>query len=244
MHRGIDVADPTERWSAARWADDAAGWIGEAGPARTLIVGGTGLYLRALAQPLFAEPPLDVAARATLAATLEPMAVPELRRWVRELDPARAHLGRTQLLRAAEVAILTGRRLSDWHAASAREPLSRLRYLVVDPGPALHEQIEGRLDAMLAGGWVDEVRALDASVPGDAPAWNACGYGVVRELVHGRMKPGAARAAILVQTRQYAKRQRTWFRHQLGGADVTTLDPRRGDARDAAFSWLEAGERS
>lgn len=243
-HRGIDVAGPTERWSAARWADDATAWIGEAGAGRSLIVGGTGLYLRALAQPLFEEPPLDAPARAVLAEALEPVPVPELRRMVRELDPARAHLGRTQLLRAAEVALLTGRRLSDWHAGAARAPRWRLRYLVVDPGDALQEQVASRLDAMLEGGWVDEVRRLAASVPDDAPAWNACGYTVVRALAAGAMKLADARTAILVRTRQYAKRQRTWFRHQLGGADVTTLDPRRGDALDAAISWMEAGERS
>ena len=239
-HRGIDVADPTERWSAARWSDDATAWIAEAGASRTLVVGGTGLYLRALAAPLFAEPPLDPAARAELAAELDPLSLDELRWRVEQVDPARAHLGRTQLLRAIEVERLTGRALSAWHRDASREPRWRLRYLLVDPGAALQAQIASRLDAMIDAGWCDETRALDARVPADAPAWKACGYAAMRAVVRGERSLAEARATILVETRQYAKRQRTWFRNQLRGDDVTPLDPRRGDADAAAQSWWEA----
>jgi tRNA dimethylallyltransferase len=240
-HRGIDVAEPVERWSAARWAADAERWIAAAGAGRVLVVGGTGLYLRALVSPLFDAPPLDEARRAALARELAALPSDELRRWVRALDPARARLGRAQLLRAAEVALLTGRRITDLHREAARAPRWRARWLLADPGRALHAQLAGRLDAMLAAGWVDEVRALEERVPPDAPAWQACGYDTLRALVRGTLGAADAREAILISTRQYAKRQRTWFRHQLAGARVTRVDP-RDPRRDAlAEDWWSAG---
>ena len=236
-HRGIDVADPAERWSAARWSDDAAGWIDEVGVSRALVVGGTGLYLRALEAPLFNEPLLDPFARAALATELEGWTVPELRRWVVRLDPTRATLGRTQLLRAIEIALLTGRRLSDLHRDNARINRFRVRWLVIDPGRALHGQIESRLDAMLAAGWIDEAGALAERVDAGAPAWQACGYSAARDVGLGTREPGEARATILVETRQYAKRQRTWFRHQLDAVAVTRCDPTDPRHLDVAAAW-------
>ena len=239
-HVGIDVADPTQRWSAARWADDAARWIVEAREAgrAPVVVGGTGLYVRALVAPLFDAPPTDPARRARLLAHLDALPTEELRRMTGALDPARAHLGRTQLLRAVETALLAGRRISDLHAGPPRSPGIAARYLVVDPGrEVLRARIEARTDAMLAAGWEEEVRRLVATVPPDAPAWNASGYGAVRELVEGRTARAAARERVVVETRRYAKRQRTWRQHQLAADDVTTLDPLAPDARERAAAW-------
>lgn len=242
-HRGIDVADPSERWSAARWSADATAWINETGAGRVLVVGGTGLYLRALFEPLFAEPPLPADARAALSAHLDDFTVHELRRWVLRLDPAQSTLGRTQLMRAIETALLTGRRLSDLHREQGRPARFRARWLVVDPGAALQEQIATRLDAMLAGGWIDEAANLAKTVDVGAPAWQSCGYGAVRDVALGTRELAGARTTILVETRQYAKRQRTWFRHQLEGADVVRLDPRLPDADAAAHAWWNSEER-
>jgi tRNA dimethylallyltransferase len=240
-HLGVDIADPRERWSAARFAHDAAPWIAGTGTARTLAVGGTGFYLRALTAPLDAAPRLDAAHREPLATALAHVATEELRRWVRTLDPARAGLGRAQLLRATEVALLTGRRLSDFHRAKPRAAPRRARWLVVDPGAGLHAQIEGRLDAMLAGAWQEEVRALDRDVAPDAPAWQACGYETVRRLVRGAVGLAAAREAILIATRQFAKRQRTWFRHQLGDAGVTRVNPHDPRCDETVEQWWRGG---
>jgi len=238
-HFGVDVAEPTERWSAARWAEACEGWV--AGCDRLgltpMLVGGTGLYLRALSDPLFAEPALDAERRERLAVVLEAMPVDELRRWVAVLDPARAHLQRTQLLRALEVALLTGERISALHARHARPARFALRYLVVDPGPALASRIAARVDAMLAAGWLDEVRALMTRVPANAPAWQSTGYDVWRAHLGGALPFAAARERVIIDTRQYAKRQRTWFRHQLGAAPVVHLDPAAPGALDAALAW-------
>lgn len=242
-HAGIDVADPRERYSAARWAAAARGWIDAAhdGGRQPLIVGGTGFYLQALAHPLFDEPAMEPARRLALETALGTFTLDELRRWCRTLDAARAHLGRTQLLRAIVVAVLAGRRMSDLHASTPRLPRITLRYLVVDPGSALATRIAERVDAMLARGWAAEVERLMAVVPEDAPAWNASGYGEIRRLVRGDTSAALARERVIVETRQYAKRQRTWFRHQLGHADVTRIDPDAADALERAGSWWEAG---
>ena len=226
-HFGIDVAEPGERWSAARWAEAAERWmaVARADGRIPIVVGGTGFYLRALAAPLFEEPPLDPERRRALQAELDVLPTEELRRWTERLDPARAHLGRAQLLRAVEVALLTGRRLSDLHAVRARPSRHRLRYLVVDPGPPLAERIARRVRAMLDGGWLDEVRALAVRVPAEAPAWQGTGYAELRRHLAGELALDDAVGRTIIDTRQYAKRQRTWFRHQLPPADVVRVNP-------------------
>lgn len=245
-HRGIDIVDPTERYSAAAWADAAEGWIEEARRSNRipLVVGGTGLYLRALFEGLFVEPPLDPTLRASLETILGELSVEELRRWVEALDPPRAHLGRTQLLRAVEIALLTGQRLSDLHRSNTRPARWRPRYLLVDPGAGLASRIAERIDEMLDHGWPDEVRGLMQRVPEDAPAWNATGYDTVRALVRGELSRPAAREQILIATRQYAKRQRTWFRNQLPSHRVTQLDPRSVGWERAATDWAQTGLRA
>ena len=226
-HLGIDVADPAERYSAARWASEARSWMTEARAAgrAVVIVGGTGFYLRALMEPLFEAPPVDPERRAALESVLASMPTEDLRRWCAELDPARSHLGRTQLIRSIETALIVGERLSDLHRTRARAPEIRARYLVVDPGADLSARIERRFDAMMANGWPEEVEALARSVDETAPAWKSSGYMAVREMVAGRLTSEAARERVIIETRQYAKRQRTWFRHQLDGSLTTRIDP-------------------
>lgn len=246
-HEGIDVVDPTERYSAAAWAHGANTWIRTAVEHERLplVVGGTGFYLRALAAPLFVEPPLDPARRADVARALAAMSTSELRRWCTELDPKRAHLGRTQLLRAIEIAVLTGRPISEWHREHAQAPSVRLRWLVVNPGrAALAERIQQRAREMVDAGWEDEVRQLMRDVPDDAPAWNATGYRPVKERVRGTLSRDAMLEHILIDTRQYAKRQRTWFRHQLANQVVTRVDPDAPNADDHVVRWWSEGRES
>lgn len=245
-HHGVDVAAPTERWSAARWADGAEGWIAacDAAGRAPVLVGGTGFYLRALAEPLFAEPPLDPVRRAEVARELDALSIGALRERVAELDPERAGGQRVQLLRAAEVMLLTGVPLSTWLRSATRAPRVALRYLVVDPGPPLAAQLARRMDAMLAAGWLAEVEQLTAELRDDAPAWHATGYDVWRAHLTGALSFARARDRVLIETRQYAKRQRTWFRHQLPLASVTHVDPSRADALDLALAWWSASARA
>jgi tRNA dimethylallyltransferase len=226
-HIGIDVAEPEERFSASRWATLALDSLLSARDRNvtSMVVGGTGFYIRALFDPLFAAPDLDTDRRRKLEYFLNDLTLGELRRWCEVIDPARSHLGRYQLVRAIEIALLTGHRISELQERDvARSPFMPV-YLLVDPGAGLGRRIERRVDAMLDAGWLDEVRLLDSQVAADAPAWKASGYRVLRMSARGELDLSEARERIIIETRQYAKRQRTWFRHQLGDASVTRVDP-------------------
>ncbi|MEX2111471.1 MAG: tRNA (adenosine(37)-N6)-dimethylallyltransferase MiaA [Gemmatimonadaceae bacterium] len=248
-HYGIDVIEPAERYSAVRWASDAEEWLQRARDRsqEPILVGGTGLYIKALVAPLFTAPQLDTGRRSSLAEELDSRPLADLRRWCRVLDPARAHLGRTQLIRAIETALLSGKRVSDLHAAQRKEasdagPRHKPSYLVVDPGAGLATRIEARVDAMLESGWQAEVEALSRTVPADAPAWKASGYSVMRELAAGDLELSTARQRVIIETRQYAKRQRTWLRHQLPADSVTHVNPDDPALRSTVREWWEKAE--
>jgi len=248
-HYGVDAVNPEERYSAARWVSEAQQWIECAKSAgkEPIVVGGTGLYIKALVNPLFSAPQIDPEQRAELERELETKSLSDLRRWCEELDSARAHLGRTQLIRAIETALLAGSRISDLHAEHAAAIViqavnDRPAYLVVDPGDALAERIESRVDMMLEQGWADEVRELMRAVPPEAPAWQASGYTVIRDYIDGSLDLSSARQRIIIETRQYAKRQRTWFRHQLPPAAVTLVNPDDSRSREIVRDWWETTE--
>jgi tRNA dimethylallyltransferase len=239
-HRGIDIADPSERYSAAAWCAMAREAVLQAPSTKhqAVVVGGTGFYIKALFEPLWEEPELDAGARKAVQAALADVTTDELRRWCTALDPARSHLGRTQLLRAVEISLLTGKRISDLHKTGPTQGHYRARYLVVDPGAELATRIAERTEAMFDAGWVKEVRGLMKSVPADAPAWKASGYETVRAHVSGDLDRRAAQEKIVIETRQYAKRQRTWFRHQLPEESTTRVSPNAAGWEDVVEEWF------
>ncbi len=251
-HYGIDVIASEERYSAARFANDAREWISAAIEAglTPVVVGGTGLYIKALFEPLSPVPLLDPARRGGLHEFLSGQPIAELRRWCETLDSPRAHLGKTQLIRAIETVVLSGGRLSDRHrqhadTAELEAPEKLIPfYLLVDPMERLQARIESRVDDMLEKGWVDEARVLDSSISSDAAAWKASGYEVMRDVARGAEQLATARARIIIETRQYAKRQRTWFRNQLPPERVVKVDPESpgGDLLVEQW-WEEAGAK-
>jgi tRNA dimethylallyltransferase len=220
-HRGLDLLDPGERYSAGRFARDASGWIVEARAAgrEPIVVGGTGLYIRALAEGLFREPPFDPERREQLRAWSESLAGADLVRWAGRLDPRFPGGGRQRAARAVEVALLTGHALSWWQREARERGEGTLQpwyiHLTV-PREMLHRRLAARVDQMLAAGFVAEVRrALDARVAPDAAGLDGVGYREVVAMLNGQLSESALRDAILVATRRYAKRQDTWFRNQL-----------------------------
>lgn len=239
LHEGIDVASPDERYSASLWATGATGWIGAAQSRNSppIVVGGTGFYIRSLFEPLFEAPALDPLSRLKLETFLGALPTSELRRWCTDLDPAKSHLGRVQLSRAIETSLLTGERLSDLQAVPARRADFTAHYLVVDPGTSLGQRIETRVDAMLDAGWLSEAAALSETVDAEAPAWKASGYRVMGRVAAGDLDLSTARERIIIETRQFAKRQRTWFRHQLAVAHVTRLNPDDPDRPAILERW-------
>ncbi|HXH63812.1 MAG TPA: tRNA (adenosine(37)-N6)-dimethylallyltransferase MiaA [Gemmatimonadales bacterium] len=227
-HLGIDVIGPGDRYSAGRFARDAAGWLAEVRSAgRTpLVVGGTGLYIRALVDGLFREPPLDPVRRDQLRTWAERLGGGELSRWAGRLDRDFGGGGSQRAARAIEVALLTGRPLSWWQRSARETGVMRPWYIHLTlPRETLQRRIESRVDQMLARGFVEEVRGvLAAGVAPAAPGLDGVGYREVVAHLDGRLPAAELREAIVIATRQYAKRQRTWFRHQLGrqASDVGT----------------------
>jgi tRNA dimethylallyltransferase len=227
-HRGLNLVDPGERYSAGRFARDAAGWIAAARAAgrEPVVAGGTGLYIRALAEGLFQEPPFDPARRAQLRGWAEALEGPDLARWAGRLDPEFAGGGRQRAARAIEVALLTGHALSWWQREARDSGAVRPWYIHLTlPREALHRRLAARVDQMLAAGFVDEVRGLLArGVPPAAAGLDGVGYREIVAMLQGDLAAAELRDAILVATRRYAKRQETWFRNQLRGEDVWMLD--------------------
>ncbi|MEQ1857753.1 MAG: tRNA (adenosine(37)-N6)-dimethylallyltransferase MiaA [Longimicrobiales bacterium] len=228
-HHGLDLVTPAERYSAGRFARDARLWIGEirARGHLPLLVGGTGFFLRAVTDPIFAEPPLDPTRLDALRGWMRAQSRDLLERWVEALDPERAALAREggpqRLSRTLEVALLSGRPLSSWHRASPAEAEGLPGVIVVLdlPRDEIDRRIEARTRAMVDAGWVDEVRALlDAGYDADAPGMTGTGYREIAAYVRGEVSLEDAIEAVRVSTRQYARRQLTWFRHQLPDSAV------------------------
>ena len=221
-YHGLDLVLPTERYSAGRFAREARVWIAEiaARGRMPVVVGGTGFYLRALFEGLFAEPPLDPARRAKVRAALAPLGGGALARWAARLDPGFAGGGAQRAARAVEVALLAGRPLSELQrtAPPARAEVTPWYAVLRLPRPELAARIAERTKAMLASGLVDEVRRLiAANVPEDAPGLETVGYREVVQCLDGALPEADLAEAIATSTRRYAKRQETWLRHQLRG---------------------------
>ncbi|HEY3280617.1 MAG TPA: tRNA (adenosine(37)-N6)-dimethylallyltransferase MiaA [Gemmatimonadales bacterium] len=218
-HEGLDLVEPGERYSAGRFARDAVGWLHDVRSAGRLplVVGGTGFYVRALADGLFREPPLDSDRRARLRAWSDVLPGADLARWAGRLDPRFPGGGRQRSARAVEVALLTGRALSWWQREARETGAIRAWYIHLTlPREALRRRVTERVDAMLGGGLVEEVRGVLArGVPPDAPGLDGVGYREVVAMLQGRLEAARVREAIASATRAYAKRQETWFRNQL-----------------------------
>jgi len=218
-HLGLDVVEPGERYSAGRFARDAAQWLGQIrGSGRQpVVVGGTGLYVRALAEGLFHEPPLDPARRERLRTWTADLTPARLAHWAARLDRRFAGGGRQRAGRAVEVALLTGRGLSWWQEHARTTGAMRPWYIQLTlPRDALHRRVAQRVDEMLAAGLVDEVRrVLATGVAPQAPGLDGVGYREAAAMLAGRLPERELRDAIVVATRRYAKRQETWFRNQL-----------------------------
>ncbi|MBI2403116.1 MAG: tRNA (adenosine(37)-N6)-dimethylallyltransferase MiaA [Gemmatimonadetes bacterium] len=240
-HLGVDLLDPGQRYSAGRFARDAAQWLGALPPGQMpVVVGGTGLYIRALADGLFREPPLDPERRARLAGWTS--RADGLGRWAARLDPEYAGGGRQRAARTVEVALLTGRPLSWWQRRARAEGVMRPWYVrLALPRAVLHQRIGERVARMLSAGWVDEVRrVLATGIDAAAPGLDALGYRDIVRHLQGALPADRLEQAIVTSTRRYAKRQETWFRHQLGRAPVVTLDAtesREGLAARIAERW-------
>ena len=222
VHHLIDIADPSQDFSVTefvRLAAEAAMAIVEQG--RTpLFVGGTGLYLRSILRGIFEGPEADWDLRRRLEQQARKHGPHWLHAQLVACDPAtaaRLHLNdMRRIIRALEVFELTGKPLSEDHHHRPRPAHERPRVAVwlEPPRGWLRERIDHRVDLMMEAGWLDEARQLmQHDPPPGRTACQALGYRELFEHLQGRMTLDSAVEQIRIATRQFAKRQHTWFRN-------------------------------
>lgn len=251
-HHLVDIAEPTERYSAARFVDDALAAIADIRRRGRipLLVGGTMLYARALAQGLHRLPGADPQLRARLEAQAHALGWPALHARLARIDArAATRIDRSdaqRIQRALEIFETTGRSMSDWlDDPPPRPPTGDARILRIALEPAdrtaLHERIAARFDAMLAAGLVDEVRTLRArgDLTPTLPSMRSVGYRQVWQWLDAGRPIGELRAAGIAATRQLAKRQLTWLRAM---PDRRIIDPFTTDAAAGVAQILETLE--
>lgn len=223
-HHLIDVADPDESFTAGEYARRARQILSEiaARGHLPLVVGGTGLYLRALVDGLFLGPARDEGLRRRLAER-EARRPGLLHRLLCRLDPdaaARIHpADRHKLVRALEVCLLTGRRLSQW-LANGRDALAGFRVLKIalnPPRAELYRRLDERCARMFEQGLIEEVRRILAMGYRETiKPLQSHGYRQALQVLKGELEPRKALYYAQRNTRRYAKRQWTWFRHEPG----------------------------
>ena len=248
-HHMIDVVDPEEAFSVARYQEMAEECIADihARGRRALMVGGTGLYLRALRQPMAMG---DASADEGIRAELEAIAAEEggkqrLHEMLEAVDPdtaARLHLNDVRrAVRALEVYRQTGVPFSKQPQIQTDSRfVYRVASLTIDRA-LLYQRIEKRVDLMIQQGLVDEVRGLlDNGVPSDCQAMKAIGYKEIVPFIRGESNWEETDYLLKLNTRHYAKRQLTWMRRE---EDVLWVDALSADAYDQLDNWYTQGEQ-
>jgi tRNA dimethylallyltransferase len=240
-HRLYGNVDAGVNFSAGAWVADAGRVLAEARAQDRLpiFVGGTGLYFKTLTRGLSAVPPIPPEIRDGVRERLEHGGVEALHAELLRRDPASAERlkprDRTRIARALEVVEATGRSLTDWHREGLPPllPRGQFRALFLEPErKALYARIDARFDAMLKTGALEEVAALAArKLDPLLPAMKAHGVPALIRHVEGGLALEQAAAIGRADTRHYAKRQFTWFRHQLPEFEWV--------APEAARGWLD-----
>ena len=235
-HHLLDVADPVEQYSAARYASEAVEAIDRitASGRLPILVGGTGLYYRALTRGLFQGPGRDDGIRARLTRSAGRHSAGWLHRMVARVDPAsavRIHPGdEKRLVRALEVFMLTKRPLTD-HFAETRSPLDAYEVVTFAlrlPPVETHRRVHARVETQFKTGLLDEVTGLLSSgVPEAAPPFGGLVYRQALEHMHGVRDETETRALIVRENQRYARRQLIWFRKEpnLRWIDLPGEDP-------------------
>jgi tRNA dimethylallyltransferase len=237
-HHLIDTVDPWVQFTAADFVREALRAAADiSGRGRVpFVVGGTGLYLKALVDGLFPGPGRDPALRAELEAEARDKGLETLFLRLQEVDPDYARTirsrDRIRIIRALEVHRLTGRPLSE-HFRDTAPPTGRANVIQIGlelNRQVLYRRIDERVERMFARGLVEEVRGLlTTGIGEDAPPFRALGYRHVLNVLRGGISEEEARTLTKTDTRHYAKRQITWFRKRAGVAwfspdDISALE--------------------
>ncbi len=254
-HHGLDLVLPDERYSAGQFARDVRLFVGdiESRGRIPLLVGGTGFFLRAVMDPIFAEPALDKERVGALRAYLRDQPRDRLARWVELLDPDRAALaidgGPQRMSRAIEIALLSGRTLSRWHrtAPPEAEGLPGVVVLLWVPREEMDRRIDDRVAGMVERGLLPEVEGLlQRGYSLDDPGMSATGYREVVRYLRGECTLDDALDEIRRNTRRYARRQLTWFRNQLPDSTlrIDATSPLAQQLDQVLEAWRAGGGRA
>lgn len=223
VHHQVNFLDPTSVYSAGVFCSDVRRLL-DANPERPyILVGGTGLYLQSLMLGLPKIPKVEESVRAELEDSAKRNGLISLYELAREVDPeAMAGVDSNnaqRIIRILEVWKSTGRKLSLWQKEREGGIGKVSVFWLQRDREKLYGRINARVDQMIADGWMDEVQALAKSVPLDAPAWQSLGY---RELLQAKSTSEIAHVIddVKRKTRNYAKRQLTWFRWQVESTPV------------------------
>lgn len=248
-HHLIDLIDPDESYSIARFAADGRAALEDiaARGGRALVVGGTMMYADLLLHGMSAVPPTDPAVRAAVAAEAAARGLPAMHEALARVDPVLAArlppTDRQRILRGLEVYRMTGRPLSTLQGQRrALIPGVRFRPLIWWPADRgwLHARCALRLDAMWRAGFVEEVRAVREhfALTLEHPAMRAVGYRQILEGLLAGEDEAQMKARALYATRQFAKRQITWLRSLADATDAVRVDCMRADAIAQVEAWL------
>ena len=253
-HHLIDIVEPTDEYTAAQYARDAAGVVGDvhARGRLPIVAGGTGFYFRALTRGLFPGPGRDAALRQRLEAIAERRDVTFLHRMLRRVDPDSARRIQPRdlkrLVRALEVFFLTGRPLTA-HFADTVSPLPDVEVVAVAlrlPADQIAARVARRVDEQFDRGLLDEIRTLLArGIPEAARPFGGLVYRQALEHLHGVRDEAATRTLIAQENRRYARRQLIWFRKEPTlswfdgpGESATTIE----SVQRLIAGWLQERE--
>jgi tRNA dimethylallyltransferase len=247
-HHLLDILEPTEESTAGGYRERAIAILDElrARSCLPIFTVGTGLYLRALLDGLADLPLRSEEIRESLRASAAERGRGHLHKMLEHLDPRSAKQisasDEQKLIRAIEICMLTRKPLSDLHRAG-RNPLTGWRTIRIGLQPdreALNQRIRARTDKMLKDGWLNEVsRLLASGLPDNAKPFQFIGYRELRSCLRGEIMLDAARIAIQQGTRQYAKRQLTWFRREANVHWLTGFGDERSLQANARGFLLE-----
>ena len=245
-HELYGFVDAAENYSVGRWCRDVEETLLEIGKQGRvpILVGGTGLYFKALTSGLAAVPPIPADIRAGVRGRLQHEGAPALHAELMRLDPATAQRvtanDRSRISRALEVVLATGRALSDWHREGLPpliDPARAVKVFITCERKELVRRIEVRFDAMIKSTALDEVRRLaERRLDPALPAMKAHGVPWLIRHLNGEISREEAIAGAVMDTRRYAKRQLTWFRNQMN--DWIWADP--NDALSGIRSHFQA----
>jgi tRNA dimethylallyltransferase len=245
-HELYGFVDAAENYSVGRWCRDVEETLREIGKQGRvpILVGGTGLYFKALTSGLAAVPPIPADIRADVRGRLQQEGAPALHAELMRLDPATAQRvtanDRSRISRALEVVLATGRALSDWHREGLPpliDPARAVKVFITCERKELVRRIEVRFDAMIKSTALDEVRRLaERRLDPALPAMKAHGVPWLIRHLNGEISREEAIAGAVMDTRRYAKRQLTWFRNQMN--DWIWADP--NDALSGIRSHFQA----